>query len=194
MVSRLKSPLPYVEDIIVFRRGNCNSRKSTAGRKVSDIAGITSNGILYNDMKSAVVNATNKAAIEMKRVHKPHINFLGSDIRKSSKEYRAVRMLRNIRTEVQDAKKERVSAIMKIIKRSSRIWIGSPEVSLVPPGTVKMAWKVTVAMRAATKLFAAAVSHLSMRVFEYLVPCSLFPAHKLKTNIVFVILVSINEI
>lgn len=54
-------------------------------------------------------------------MERPKIIFLGSETRKSSKEYLEVRMVRNIRTEVQEAKKDSVSAIVKIMKRMERV-------------------------------------------------------------------------
>lgn len=156
-MSRLKSLLPYVDKIISLRRGYCSITKSVTGRKASGNTGITSNGILCSMVKSAVENATSMAAMEKNIMVRPKIIFLGSETRKSSKEYLEVRIVRNMRTEVHEVKKDSVSATVKIMNRTSVRWRGSPEESSVPPGTVNMAWNVTVAMRAATKLHAEAV-------------------------------------
>ena len=157
LVSRLKRRFPYVDEIISLRSGYWSMTKRVTGTQASGNTGITSNGILRSIVKSAVEKATSIAAMEKNIMERPKIIFLGSETRKSSKEYLEVRIVRNIRTEVQEAKKDSVSAIVKIMKRVSDRRRGSPEESSVPPGTVNMAWNVTVAMRAATKLHAEAV-------------------------------------
>jgi len=58
---------------------------------------------------------------------------------KSSKEYLEVRMLRNMSTEMQEAKKARVSVKMNALKCKSLRIRGEPEVPSIPPGTVNMA-------------------------------------------------------
>lgn len=101
--------------------------------------GITSFGLSRIDAESAVMNATSIVEMEMDRMIRPNIIFLGSDTMKSSKEYLAVKMLRNMNTEVQEAKKERLSIMMNARKCPSLRRRGVPEVPSVPPGTVKMA-------------------------------------------------------
>lgn len=66
------------------------------------------------------------AAIEKKRVERPIIIFLGKDSRKSSSAYLDVRIPKNIKTEVEEEKRDRASNIMKSLNDLSRKNIGKP--------------------------------------------------------------------
>lgn len=99
--------------------------------------------------------------METNSIESPAIIFVGSETKKSSNEYLAVSIPRNMRTEVHEAKHETKSETTNVTNCRSFRWKGIPFLlSSVPPGTVKTAAKVTVTMRAATKLHDIAVSFI----------------------------------
>lgn len=156
-----KIPLPKVEKIISLRRGYWSRTNNSAGKQAKRIVGGTIHFSLSITVNSAEENAISIAAIETNSIESPAIIFVGSETKKSSKEYLAVSIPRKMRTEVQAEKQEIKSKTMNMMKCWSCRWKGVPfELSSVPPGTVKTAAKVTVTMRAATKLQDIAVSFI----------------------------------
>jgi hypothetical protein len=99
-------------------------------------------------------------AIEKKRHERPTINFVGKDLRKSSSLYRDVRIPKNINNDDEDANNDIASDTMKTMKEFRFKYIGMPEYWSYPPGTVKIAENIMVAIRAATTVQGSAVAFI----------------------------------
>ena len=109
----------------------------------------------YNAAPKEIIIVT----IEKKRHAIPKTNLVGNDLRKSSSAYRAVRIPKNIKTEVDDVKRESPFATVNIMNGLLSVSniMGRPLISLLPPGTVKAVVNMTAAIRVPTIILDPAV-------------------------------------
>ena len=154
-------PGPYVEMKILTRRGNCNNANRVTGTQASKIIGIITTlvELFFSKIARAAQKAIIMAAIEMKRVERPIISFVGNRVRNLFSAYCDVRIPRNINTEVVAEKSEIESDIIKTMNKGSSKNMGAP-LSLLPPGIVKAAANIMVTMRAATNELDVAISFI----------------------------------
>ncbi|KAL7616409.1 hypothetical protein Lser_V15G00244 [Lactuca serriola] len=119
----------------------------------------THSNVLWSIRYIAAAKETIMVTIEKKRHAIPKINLVGKDIRKSFSAYLAVRIPKNINTEVDDAKRDSPFDIIKIMNVFLSVYnmMGRPDLSLVPPGMVKAVVNMTAAIRVPTIILDPAV-------------------------------------
>ena len=141
-----------------MNKGSCNFTNIVTGKEATKVIGTKTQCHLW---LSTIVRVASKAiiiaAMAMKREPRPIINFFGSDSRKSSSSYRAVRIAKNINRDDKEENRPNASEIANIMNAFVCKKIAIPLSLLLPPGTVKAAANSTVAISVETSMQELAV-------------------------------------